>query len=164
VAEARRDPALTSGALAALGGLTPSLADALGMARALVTFGRGELPAGDYADLGDVADDPPGAIEMDGERPAAAVRADPALLKVALTALAEHLRGEDATRVVQLAIRTAGDVVKLKLAAAGPAAPGAGSSDPRLLLARRIAEQQGGTVTEETEEGRTWLVLALPPG
>jgi mutual gliding-motility protein MglA len=162
VAEARRDPALTSGALTALGGLTPSLADALGMARALVTFGSGERPPGDYADLGDVVDDLSGSVELAGPRPAAAVRADPALLKVALAALAEYLRGDDAGRGVQLAISTADDVVKLKLAATGDPVPGAGGLDARLMLARKIAEQQGGTLTEESGEGRTWQVLALP--
>jgi signal recognition particle receptor subunit beta len=164
VAEARRDPALTPAGLAALGALTPALADALGMARALVAFAHGEPPPGDYADLADLVDEVSGTMPLMGERTASAAGIDPALLRVAVAALADHLRGGDAARVVHLAIRTAGAVVKLKLAAAGEGAAAADPSDPRLRLARRIAELQGGTLGEESEEGRTWLVLALPPG
>jgi len=55
--------------------------------------------------------------------------------------------------------------VKLKLAPATPLSGGAApsASDLRLQLARRIVQQQGGSLGQETEGGRTWTVLSLQP-
>jgi hypothetical protein len=161
VAEARRDPALTARALSALGGVTPSLAEALSVARALVTFGRGEPSPGEPADLGDLLAELPAGIELVGSPEAASVRADPALLRLALATLAEHLRGIDGGRV-QLGVRAGAGGVMLRLAPPPGAAAGS-ATDPRLLLARKIVQQQGGSLAQETENGRTWTVLVLKP-
>jgi mutual gliding-motility protein MglA len=163
VADVRRDPALTPKALSALGKVTPSLAQALGTARALVTFERGEPSPDDFAELADVLPDMAGAVELLGE-PGPAVRADPALLKLALVSLAEHLRGENGAGQVQLSVYPGVGVVKLRLSPAGTGpTPAPNTSDPRLLLARRLLQQQGGSVTQETENGRTWTIVALKP-
>jgi signal recognition particle receptor subunit beta len=165
VADLRRDPALTAGALSALARVTPSLAQALGAARALVTFGQGEPAPGDFAELADVLGELTGAVELLGD-PGPAVIADPALLKLALGSLAEYLRGDDGGGVVQLSVYPGAGAVKLRFAPSGttkgaPASPNV--PDPRLLLARKIVQQQGGSLNQETEDGRTWTVVVLKP-
>jgi signal recognition particle receptor subunit beta len=164
VADVRRDPALTTKALSSLGRVTPSLAQALGTARALVTFERGDPSPDDFADLGDMLPQLAGALELLGE-PGPAVRADPALLKLALVSLADHLRGEDGPGAVQLSVYPGAGIVKLRLSPTGtgptPAPPN--TSDPRLLLARKLVQQQGGTMSQETENGRTWTIVTLKP-
>ncbi|HET6899143.1 MAG TPA: hypothetical protein VFK70_12375, partial [Vicinamibacteria bacterium] len=162
VADVRRDPALTTKALSALGRVTPSLAQALGTARALVTFERGEPSPDDFADLSDLLPEMTGAVELLGE-PGPALRADPALLKLALVSLAEHLRGDNGTGAVQLSVYPGAGIVKLRLSPTGMAAAGSSASDPRLLLARRLLQQQGGSMSQETENGRTWTIVALKP-
>jgi mutual gliding-motility protein MglA len=162
VADVRRDPALTTSALSALGRVTPSLAEALGVARALVTFGRGEPPPGDFAELADVLPELASRVEVLGE-PGPAVQADPALLKLALGSLADHLRADSGR--VQLSVYPAAGVVKLRFSPMSSGAPAAGQGppDPRLLLARRIVQQQGGSMSQETENGRTWTIVVLKP-
>ena len=91
--------------------------------------------------------------------------ADPALLKLALVSLAEHLRGDNGGSPVQLSVYPGAATVKLRLSPAGtgPTPAPANAADPRLLLARRLLQQQGGSVTQETENGRTWTIVALKP-
>jgi signal recognition particle receptor subunit beta len=160
VADARRDPAITPRALSALGRVSPSLAEALGMARALVTLGTGEPPPGEIADLTDVLAAVGGPLQVVGD-PAASVRADPSLLRLALASLAEHLGGEDGA-AVRLSVYPGSSLVKLRLITEPPATAPA-TADPRLLLARKIVQQQGGSLTQETENGRTWTVVTLKP-
>jgi hypothetical protein len=91
------------------------------------------------------------------------VQADPALLKLALGSLADHLRADSGR--VQLSVYPAAGVVKLRFSPMSSGAPAAGQGppDPRLLLARRIVQQQGGSMSQETENGRTWTIVVLKP-
>jgi hypothetical protein len=164
VADVRRDPSLPNKALSALGRVTPSLAAALGTARALVTFERGDPSPDDFADLSDVLPQMAGSVELLGD-PGPAVRADPALLKLALVSLAEHLRGEDGGSLVQMSVYPGAGTVKLRLSptGTGPTPAPANTADPRLLLARRLLQQQGGSLSQETENGRTWTIVVLKP-
>jgi signal recognition particle receptor subunit beta len=164
VATARRDRSLTTTALAALGQLTPSLAEALGTTRALLALARGEAVEGEVAEVADVLAELEWAVEVLGQPEPVAVRADPVLLRLALASLADHLRGEDPRAEVQLRVSAAAGVVKLKLAPAVPESVKAvPDSDLRLQLVRRIVRQQGGSLAQEAEDGRTWTVLTLDP-
>ena len=165
VADVRREPSLTNSALSALGRVTPSLVEALGTTRTLLALSRGEAAEGEVAEVSDVLADLDWAVDVVGDPVEASVRAAPAQLRLAVASLADHLRGDDPRADVQLVVNVAAGVVKLKLILAAPAGTAAPSgSDLRLLLARRIVQQQGGTIGQETEGGRVWTVITLQPG
>lgn len=155
LAAVRRDPSFSNRVLSALGQVTPGLVGALDVARALLAFGRGEPPPGEVAELADILPALPG-VDVSTEPPPPAVRADPALLKLALTSLADHLRGGDGRGRVAVRVKAKGGQVKVKLAGAVTRA-----ADLRVALAERILEQQRGTLGQEVEDGRPWTVLTL---
>jgi len=166
VADVRRDPALTPAVLSALGRVTPSLVEALGTTRTLLALSRGEAADGEVAEVGEVLADLDWAVEVVGEPVAASVRAAPAQLRLAVASLADHLRGDDPRADVQVRVSATAGMVKLKLSlvVASVSANPPSASDLRLLLARRIVQQQGGTLGQEMEGGQAWTVLTFQPG
>ncbi|HET8644572.1 MAG TPA: hypothetical protein VFO85_03730, partial [Vicinamibacteria bacterium] len=161
VADVRRDPALSTAALTGLGRVAPSLAEALGAARAMAGFARGDPPEDEQTDLDDLLADLPDGVELVGPAADATVRGHRALLRAALAAVAQHLRGPGGQGRVQLATDSEGETITLRMAAEGPP-QAASETDPSLLLARRILERQGGSLGQESREGRTSTVLTLP--
>jgi signal recognition particle receptor subunit beta len=160
----RREPDLPRAALARVGQLTPGLSEALAVTRALLAFGRGEVPPGDVAELPEVLATLAQVLDVEGAVGPAAVRADPILLRLALASLADALRPAGTPGRVLLRVSQDGSgTVKLKLAAPSPSAPFPRAADPRLTLARRLLLPHGGTVGVENEDGRDWTVLALRP-
>jgi signal transduction histidine kinase len=147
--------------------LGPSLSTALSSGRSLLAFTRGEIqsdavPMDDL--LGELKSDTvavqigPGVDSVSG---------DPALLRVALRALLEHvraaatggpeapveIRAESAVGKVLVSVGTSSPLV------ASSSAPGFG-----LSLVRRIAEMHGGSLAAESVAGdRDWMVLSLKP-
>jgi hypothetical protein len=146
--------------------LAPSLATALQAGRSLLAFSKGEIQQDTiYLDelLGEVAADRASVQLSPG---AEAVWGDQALVRLALRAMVEQVRGTAEGGTLEIrATPTPGKVqLSVGLVGASPAGPSAGKpSGLGLGVVRRIAELHGGSLTNESVPGEDdWLVLTLP--
>jgi len=139
----------------------PSLSSALGVARSLIAFSRGQIQreAVVLADLlGEIQSDKV-LVEASGQEQ---VQGDPGLLRVALRALVDHVGGGTAAVVVQVAPAPGRVLIGVGLRGAPPEARPEDSMG--LQLVRRIAALHGGTVDVESIPGAAdWVFLSLPP-
>jgi hypothetical protein len=146
--------------------LAPSLATALQAGRSLLAFSKGEIQQDTiYLDelLSEVAADRASVQLSPG---AEAVWGDQALVRLALRAMVEQVRGTAEGGTLEIrATPTPGKVqLSVGLVGASPAGPSAGKpSGLGLGVVRRIAELHGGSLTNESVPGEDdWLVLTLP--
>lgn len=152
--------------------LAPSLATALSSGRSLLGFSRGEIER-EAIVVEDLLAELRGADVRGGDvvvqvHPGAeVVSGDRALLRVALSALVEHVRA-DAAAPVELRVEAAAGRVLISVgsAASAPGSPRPSASGGMgLSLAQRIAELHGGSLTIQSVPGlEEWLVLSLLPG
>ncbi len=149
--------------------LAPSLATALSSGRSLLGFSRGEIEREAVLVEDLLADLRTAEVAVRIDPGAETVSGDSALLRVAIRALVEHVRGpaRGAAPVEVRAEAAAGRVlisVGAAAPSAGPPASG-GHSGMGLSLAQRIAELHGGSLTVQNVPGlEDWLVLSLLPG
>jgi signal transduction histidine kinase len=148
--------------------LAPSLAIALSSGRSLLAFSRGEIQREPVSLQDLLAELRNAEVTVRIDNGADHVSGDSALLRVALRALVEHVRGSSgATAPVDVRAEAAAGRVLISVGSAG-AAPGAarpvGQIGMGLTLAQRIAELHGGSLTVQTVPGlEDWLVLSLLP-
>ncbi len=147
----------------------PLLAGALGAARSLLGFTRGNVEH-EPLRLDEITEDLAPALELHAAPGADVVSGDPALLRIALRALIDALRGPDNGRApAPLRLRALADAGRVRLdvpeQAMLPAAPlGPATADGPLALARRIAEMNGGSLhVEQDAAGATRFSLYLTP-
>ncbi len=160
----RQHPDIPGALLPEFGILAPCLADALSMARALLTLSRGEAQKEnvDIAEL--VADLEAGGLEVDVERAIPAVLGDPVLIRLGILTLIEYLREVGGSGPLLLRARSEGGLVKLRLAHGKARLPEAAlTADLRLALAQHIAEINSGRLLTETEAEHSYLTLTLLP-
>jgi len=149
--------------------LAPSLATALSSGRSLLGFSRGEIEREAVLVEDLLSDLRPPEVAVRIDTGAETVTGDSALLRVAIRALVEHVRGP-AGGAAPVEIRAEGAAGRV-LISVGAAAPSAGPpasgghSGMGLSVAQRIAELHGGSLTAQSVPGREdRLVLSLPPG
>jgi len=146
--------------------LAPALASALDDGRSLLAFSRGEIrrEAVYLEDLLAELRTPEVTVEL--EPAAETVRADAALLRVALRAVADEVRSRSGANTTPLCIRAGAgsDGVRVSVRAGGEPSeqPGRGTLNAGLGLglARRIAELHGGGLEDGGAAGE--VVLTLP--
>jgi hypothetical protein len=153
--------------------LAPSLSSALEDGRSLLAFSRGEIRRESVyvEDLLAELQTPEVAVDVD---PAAElVSGDATLLRVALRAMADEVRGRAGSNTAPLAIRagawTDGIRIGVRATAPPPAADRGAREEMRpagarlsLSLARRIAEMHGGALEDRRGEAAGEIVLILP--
>ncbi|HSB61886.1 MAG TPA: hypothetical protein VLI67_09210, partial [Vicinamibacteria bacterium] len=146
--------------------LAPSLTTALSSGRSLLGFSRGEIEREEVAVADLLAELRAGDVAVRIQPGADAVSGDPALLRVALRSLIDHVRPDGVTPVEVRAEAAAGRVlisVGAAVSSPGSARP-AGPAGMGLSLAQRIAEMHGGSLTIQSVPGlEEWLVLSLLP-
>jgi hypothetical protein len=146
--------------------LAPALSSALDDGRSLLAFSRGEIrrEAVYLEDLLAELRTPEVTVEL--EPAAETVRADAALLRVALRAVADEVRSRSGANTAPIVIRVGAgsDRVHVSVSSAATAPPGAGpaavTAGLGLSLARRIAELHGGALEDGGAAGP--VVLSLP--
>jgi signal transduction histidine kinase len=164
----RKRPELPMKLFDEFGRLTPSLTDALSLARSLLGFQRGEV-ARELVDLDDILADARTrngiSLHLQGD---VTVAGDVALLRLAVAALLEHAQGLGPGSL-ELRTRMEGGRVKIQVRPAATSAGSPGTEEPglaqlRLSFVQRIAELHGGIVGQESgEDGPNWTTLILPP-
>lgn len=160
----RQHPEIPGSLLPEFGTLAPCLADALSMARALLTLNRGEAQKEtvDIAEL--VAGLEAGGLEVDVERAIPAVLGDPVLIRLGILTLLEYLREVGGSGPLLLRACSEGGLVKLRLAHGRARLPEAApSADLRLALAQRIAEINSGHLLTDSDAERSYLTMTLLP-
>jgi hypothetical protein len=148
--------------------LAPALASALDDGRSLLSFSRGEIrrEAVYLEDL--LAELRTPEVSVDFDAAVETVRADAALLRVALRAVADEVRSRSGANTTPLSIRVGAwsDGVRVSVRAAGEpsgdAGRGALTAGLGLGLARRIVELHEGRLEDGGPAGE--VVLSLPAG
>jgi signal transduction histidine kinase len=148
--------------------LGPSLSTALSSGRSLLAFSRGEIQRESVLVEDLFAELKQSEVTVRLDRGAEMVSGDPALLRVALRALVEHVRGPvGVSAPVEVRAEAAAGRI---LVSVGTGASSPGTVRPPhtgmgLTLAQRIAELHGGSLTVQSVPGLDdWLVLSLLPG
>jgi hypothetical protein len=144
--------------------LAPALSSALSDGRSLLAFSRGEIQRDSLyiEDLLAELHTPEVTSHLDPK--AETVSADATLLRVALRAMADELRGRAGGNTAAMSIRTEGrgDTIQVRLSLreppSGGGAAGVVSAGLGLGLVRRIAELHRGTFADAPSE----LSLTLP--
>jgi hypothetical protein len=146
--------------------LAPSLATALQAGRSLLAFSKGEIQQDTiYLDdlLGEVAAEHASVQLAPG---AEAVWGDQALVRLALRAMVEHVRGTAQGGTLEIRATPTPGKVQLSVGLVGATASEPATAKPSGLglgVVRRIAELHGGSLTTESVPGEDdWLVLTLP--
>jgi signal transduction histidine kinase len=147
--------------------LGPSLATALSSGRSLLAFTRGEIQD-DAVLLDDIlAELKSDTVAVQIGRGAETVSGDPALLKVALRALLEHVRAASnggPKTPVEIRAESAVGKVLVSVGTHSPLTAPASATAFGLSLVRKIAELHGGGLTTESVAGdQDWMVLSLKP-
>jgi light-regulated signal transduction histidine kinase (bacteriophytochrome) len=100
-------------------------------------------------------------------RGAETVSGDPALLRVALRALLEHVRAASQAgpeTKVEIRAEAAVGTVQISLGTHSPLLASSSAPGYGLPLVRRIAELHGGGLTTESVPGdQDWMILSLKP-
>ncbi len=140
--------------------LAPLLSGALGTARSLAAFSKGELQSEPVL-VSDLAESLrlPG-LALDLGPGADAVAGDVALLRLALRVLVDEVRGHGGPQA-RLSIETRGEAGRLRISVAGaPEAPDHG----HVGLVQRIAEMHGGKLQLEADPagGRRFSLYLTP--
>jgi signal recognition particle receptor subunit beta len=144
------------------GGITPSLAVALSLARSILTFGRQDVQR-ELVDLNDLLGElASSGIAVEPAADLGTVLGDPHLIRLGLDLLIDSYRRAGVTLGVRA--RAEGGFAKIRLAGkeGREASPPARAGLPLTLL-RRIAELHGGALNVEGD-GRIAITLSLPLG
>ncbi len=154
----RKQPDAPSWFLSEFAHLAPSLAGALSTARSLLAFSRGELQreaVGVQELLGELRAP---ALSVQVDPGVTAVSGDAVLLRLALSALIDHVRGGTDATPLQLRATTDGGRVRLSADSVVKRA-----ADADFNLVRRIVELHGGSVAQEAAGASgTRYTLSLP--
>jgi signal transduction histidine kinase len=147
--------------------LGPSLANALASGRSLLAFTRGEIQH-DAVLLDDLLGELRSeTVTVQIGRGAETVSGDPALLRVALRALLEHVRAASnggSMTPVEIRAETGVGKVQVSVGTHSPLLASSSTSGFGLSLVRRIAELHGGGLDTESVAGdQDWMVLSLKP-
>jgi signal recognition particle receptor subunit beta len=146
--------------------LAPSLASALSVGRSLLAFNKGEIEREPIL-VEDLLDELRSELVTVRIAPGAeSVSGDPALLRVAVRTLLDHVRGLGGNVPVEIRAEAGGGRVLLSVGLPTSVA-GTSSSPPGLglSLARKIAELHGGSLGTASVPGvEDWFVLSLFPG
>ncbi len=145
--------------------LAPSLASALSAGRSLLAFSKGEIEREPILVEDLLAELRSDQVTVRIAPGAETVSGDPALLRVAVWTLLDHVRGMGGNVPVEIRAEAAAGRVLLSVGlpthAAGTASPPPGLG---LSLARKIAELHGGSLGTESVPGvEDWFVLSLSP-
>jgi hypothetical protein len=144
--------------------LAPHLAQAIGTARSLVGFTRGQIQR-----------EPVDLVELAGAFDASRVRVhvgpgistvpgDATLLRLGLESLITHLRAGALPAAPPLPVRILTEHGRISIAVlADQVEPAAERREVPLALVRRILELHGGSVAWATDDAkRRWMILSLP--
>jgi signal recognition particle receptor subunit beta len=144
--------------------LSPHLAQAIGTARSLVGFTRGQIQREpvDLVELAGAFD--PSRVRVHVGANVSTVPGDATLLRLGLESLITYLRAGALPSAPPLPLRMSAEHGKLSIAVlADQVEPSAERREVPLALIRRILELHGGSVGWATDDTkRRWMILSLP--
>ncbi len=149
--------------------LTPCLVDALGTGRSLFAFGRGEIEKEPIALDELVGELRSAGVDVQVAEGLSRVWGDPVLVRMAVLALLEHARAENAGHG-RLFVAPEGGGTKLRVGLGSAATEDTHSlrfagPNMRLAFVQKVAQLHGGHLgTEVDSAGQLWATLELPGG